>query len=166
MEARALPTPDPEQFRLALRVRHPSMDPAELSQAFGIEPEHSFRAGDSWGASSVKTTGSRVHPESYWLGQLNPTGRRLPLGLPILGDPKIVQRQVAAFTRSLSWALSLGCTWFFKTHADLLRRVRSEGGEVALLVTIYSADSFSLPPVLSQILGQLGITIEFELASE
>lgn len=166
MRPRALSTADPEPFRLALRVRHPSMDPAELSRAFDIEPEHSFRAGDSWGAKSVKVTDSLVHPESYWLGELNPMARRLPLGLPNLGDPEIAQRQIAAFRRNLGWALSLGCTWFFKTHAELLRRIRAEGGEVALLVTIYSTDSFSLAPVVSQILGELGITIEFELAGD
>jgi hypothetical protein len=142
------------------------MDPAELSRAFDIEPEHCFRAGDSWDARSVKATDSRVHPESYWLGELNPTGRRLALGLPLLGDPQIAQSQVTTFSRNLSWALTLGCTWFFKTHADLLRRIRSEGGEVALLVTTYSTDSFSLAPVVSKVLGELGITIEFELASE
>src|SRR5262249_26708272 len=107
MEARAVSTPDPEPFRLALRVRHPSMDPSELSRVFGIEPEHSLRAGDSWGSRKAEALDARVHPESYWLGDLNPTGRRPPLGLAILGDPQNVQRQVAAFRKSLSWALSL-----------------------------------------------------------
>jgi hypothetical protein len=60
----------------------------------------------------------------------------------------------------------LGCSYFFKTHAELLRRIRHDGGDVALLVTVYSADSFSLAPAVTQILGDLGITIEFELASE
>ena len=161
-----LPIADPEPFRLALRVRHPSMDPAELSAAFGITPEYCFRAGDPCLSRSGGLTHAPVHPESYWLGEVSPIGQQPSLGLPIMGDPRIAERQIAALRRSLSWALSLGCSGFFKTHAELLRRIRHDGGEVALLVTIYSADSFSLPPTVTQLLGDLGITIEFELAGE
>ena len=32
-------------FQLSLRIRHPSMDPADISKELGIEPEHAFRAG-------------------------------------------------------------------------------------------------------------------------
>jgi hypothetical protein len=44
MEAR-LSKPDPERFQLSLRIRHPSMDPADISRTLKIEAEHSSRAG-------------------------------------------------------------------------------------------------------------------------
>lgn len=163
MEARRVATTSPEAFRLALRVRHPSMDPDELSRAFGIEPEYSFRAGSVRSSRSGAKTAS-VHPESYWLGELNKTGQALDQSFP--GALQIAERQLEAARNSLSWALSLTCMRVLKPHVDLLRRIRSEGGEVTLLVTIYTNDvgDFNVPPEASRACGELGIAIEFELA--
>ncbi len=159
-----------DAFQLSLRVRHPSMDPAEISRTFNIEPEHSFRAGGPR-SSSTGVASASVHSESYWLGVLKPTSRLAEL--PGLSQPadhwtKVAQRQIAVATRSLGWALSLSTSLFLGTHADVLRRIRSEGGEVTLLVTVASGDvgSFTLAPEASRILGDLGIAVEFELASE
>ena len=164
MGARALSTPDLEPFRLALRVRHPSMNPAELSMSFGIEPEHSFRAGDPVPSRLAGLTGAAVYRESYWLGELNQRGHPLMRGL--FGIQQITEEEAAAFRKDLSSMLVWGCTLFFKTRAELLRRIRSEGGEVALLVTLYSVDSFSLTPAVSQALGELGVAVEFELGRD
>src|SRR5712671_4296339 len=49
------------RFQLLLRIKHPSMDPAEITRALRLEPEHAASAGDS-----VSTAGKRcVHSESY-----------------------------------------------------------------------------------------------------
>jgi hypothetical protein len=50
-------------------------------------------------------------------------------------------------------------------HAELLRRSRSEGGEISLLValSIGELSGFSLVPEVSRVFGEFGITIEFEL---
>jgi hypothetical protein len=50
-------------------------------------------------------------------------------------------------------------------HAELLRRIRSEGGEISLLValSIGELSGFSLVPEVSRVFGEFGITIEFEL---
>jgi hypothetical protein len=37
-----------------VRIRHPSIDPADLSREFKIEPEHSFRAGDARRAAVLR----------------------------------------------------------------------------------------------------------------
>src|ERR1700746_929804 len=68
MEATKL-RPDPEPFQLSLRIRHPSLDPEELTREFNIEAAHCFRAGDP---RASRTGIASVHPESYWLGALNP----------------------------------------------------------------------------------------------
>jgi len=47
MEAQKIPKATPQAYQLSLRIRHPSMDPADISRALNIEAEHSFRAGDS-----------------------------------------------------------------------------------------------------------------------
>src|SRR5215469_1766175 len=68
MEARKLRQPDSEPFQLSLRIRHPSVDPDELSREFSIEAAHCFRAGDP---RPSRTGIASVHPESYWLGALS-----------------------------------------------------------------------------------------------
>jgi hypothetical protein len=57
---------------------------------------------------------------------------------------------------------------FEKAHAALLNTIRSEGGEISLLVTLSPAvvDTFSLPSQISRTFGELGITLEFEITSE
>jgi hypothetical protein len=165
MEARRISTDYSEAFRLALRVRHPSMDPAELSRAFAIEPEYSFRAGSVRPSRSGTTTAS-VRSESYWLGELKAT--EPPLGPPFVGDQRLAERQLEAARKSLTWTLSLTCIRVLKTHADLLRRIRSDGGEITLLVTIFGSEvgSFSLLPEASKVFGDLGVGLEFELAGQ
>jgi hypothetical protein len=165
MEARKLWKSDPKPFELSLRIRHPSIDPADLSREFKIEPEHSFRAGDP-----RPTRGSIVpvsmHRESYWLGPLNPA--KWPPDISFPGHPQLHVARAnlgLAAIKSLDWALSLSATRFLHLHAELLRRIRSEGGEISLLValSIGELSGFSLVPEVSRVFGEFGITIEFEL---
>src|SRR5690242_6468018 len=107
MEARRLSETSVEHFQLSVRIRHPSMDPAELSEAFKIRPEHCFRAGEPRSSSSGRVTGA-LHSESYWLGILKPSAQLAELGYS--SDQRshlIAQKQLAATFKSLSFALSL-----------------------------------------------------------
>lgn len=163
MEARQL-SRYPQPFRLSLRVRHPSMDPADLSRQLKIKPEHSYRAGEPRSPRMGRALAS-VHAESYWLGALDP-GR----WSPDISFPEYPKLQVAAehlqatAANSLSFALSLSTTRFFHLHAELLRRIRSEGGQVSLLVSLVASEvgSFRLMPEVSRALGEFDVTVEFE----
>lgn len=164
---RAQPKPDGESrpFQMSVRIRHPSLDPDELSLAFKIEPEHAFRAG------SPRSSGSRVtppslHPHSYWLGVLPPTSSRLDMSFPGSRSPHIAQQALIEGHRHLGWALSLGAAAFLKTHTALLQRIRSEDGDVTLLITIdpEAMSTFTLAPEVSRLFGQLGVAVEFEFA--
>ena len=57
------------EFTVSLRIRHPTIDPATISAALGIEPQHTWRAGqprcDPAGAELGGT-----HHDSYWMGRL------------------------------------------------------------------------------------------------
>ena len=167
MEARKLSNPRASPFQLSLRVRHPSLDPAEISSQLRMKPEHSFRAGDPRLSRSGLAPAS-VHVESYWLGALNPA--EWPADPSVAGDPlaKIVREQLPVVSRNLGWALSLCALRFFSVHGALLRRIRTEGGQVSVLVTISTADasSFSLVPEVSRVFSELGIALEFEFVSE
>jgi hypothetical protein len=171
MQASQLPKPDAETFQLSLRIRHPSMDPAEISKALDMKAEHCFRAGARRAGSGGKAT---VYGESYWLGVL-PSLRSLA-AIPFPAEwSEILHKQApaaaAAASKSLSglgWALLLSAARFCSTHGEILRRIRSEGGVVTLLVTIDSAEvgGFTLTPEASRLFGELGIAIEFEIAAD
>jgi hypothetical protein len=167
MAAKRQSKSDSEPFQLSLRIRHPSMDPDDISSALKIKPEHSFRAGTPRPSSHGGATAS-VYAESYWLGVLKPVGQLAEMAFPADRESQIAQKQLAVVRNSLSWALSLSTSRLLKLHADLLRRVRTEGGDVSLLVTLHSGEvsSFTLAPGASQVFGDLGIAVEFEFAGE
>jgi hypothetical protein len=165
MEARKLSKLGPELFQLSLRIRHPSLDPADLSREFRIEAEHSFRAGDPRPSRSGLAPAS-VHAESYWLGALNPASWiRLPSEDPQLQPAQ--QGLGVMVSRSLGSALSLSAR-LLSLHAETLQRIRAEGGQISLLVAVSTAEvnSFSLAPEVSRIFGDLGVALEFELTSD
>ncbi|HXW73946.1 MAG TPA: hypothetical protein VEK10_03945 [Steroidobacteraceae bacterium] len=167
MEARKLSHPRASPFQLSLRVRHPSLDPAEISRQLGTKAEYSFRAGDPRPSRSGLAPAS-VHAESYWLGALNPA--EWPADPAVTDDPllKIARERLPALSRSLGWALSVCALRFFSVHAPLLRRIRAEGGQASVLITMSTTDanSFSLAPEVSRIFSELGIALEFEFGSE
>jgi len=168
MQARKLTKPAVRPFQFSLRIRHPSIDPAELSREFGVEPEHCYRAGEQRALRSVAGTSS-VHAESYWLGALDPFDWPQDISSP--GHAKLQLalehlRQTA--TDSFGWALTLTAARFLRVHGDLLRRVATEGGQTTLLVALSASevDSFTLMPEASRILGDLGIAVEFEFVED
>jgi hypothetical protein len=167
MEARELSKSDPQPFQLSLRIRHPSMDPADLSREFKIEAEHSFRAGDRRPPRRGIVPAS-AHTESYWLGALSPAKWLADMSFPEHPLQMAQERLGDAATKSFGWALSLSATRFCHLHADLLRRIRSEGGQISLLVALSAGEvsSFSLVPEVSRIFGEFGITVEFELTDD
>jgi hypothetical protein len=168
MEARKVSEHTRRPFQLSVRIRHPSMDPAEISRELNMEAEHSFRAGDR--RPSRSGLPESRYSESYWIGVLKPGGRVMKAPFPFPGHPwsQTVQHQLDTPIGSLGWVLSLSAPRFFRTHAQALQRIRSEGGQVSLLVAISSSEvsSFTLAPEASRLFGELGITVEFELATD
>ena len=166
MEARKLHPPETSPFHLSLRIRHPSLDPEELSREFNIEAEHCFRAGDP---RTSRSGIASVHPESYWLGALD-TASWPSSEVSSPGTLRLLAGQAAqggAGTRSLGWLLALS-TRFLGAHANTLRRITAENGQVSLLVTASSnaVGGFSLAPAVSRVFSELGITLEFEFPSD
>ena len=144
------------------------MDPADLSRQLGIEATHSFRAGEPRQTRSHITSAS-VYGESYWLGTLDPTSWPAATWFSGFTNVELAQKELGkAVTQSLGWALSLSARRLLRANAALLERIRSEGGQVSLLIALSSdaMDSFSLTPELSRIFSDLGITIEFEMTTD
>jgi hypothetical protein len=168
MAAAKLATIQSLPFQLSLRIKHPTMDPANISKELGIEPEHSFRAGQSR-RSKTGIAAAAIHTESYWLAPLNPSSWFGTLPFEPLPNVPISQSMIdTAITRNLAWALGLCAVRFSKAHTELLHTISSEGGEISLLVTLSASaiSSFSLQPHISRIFGELGMTLEFEITSD
>jgi hypothetical protein len=168
MAATKLATHQPIPFQLSLRIRHPSMDPAEISKELRIEPEHSFRAGHPRHSKSGVAPAT-VHTESYWLAPLSPASWFGSVPFEPLSNVLISQNMIdAAVARNLAWALGLCAARFHKAHAAFLNTICSEGGEIGLLVTLSptAANPFNIPPQVSRLFGELGITLEFEITND
>ena len=166
MEATKRAKLQPVPFQLSLRIRHPSMDPEVISKELRIEPEHSFQAGQ---LRQLRSGGvSAVHTQSYWLAALDPRrGSRACLFRNL--SPSLTQKYLdAAVARNFTWALSLCTARLSKLHGSLLQKIRSEGGEISLLLTLSPtvASSFNLAPEVSRLCGELGITLEFEMTND
>jgi hypothetical protein len=171
MEAKKLPQPESEPFQLSLRIRHPSIDPEEISSALKMEPEHSFKVGTPRASHSGSTT--TRHSESYWLGALEPSAwlsRTPALDIHVHGHGPAAgmgERGRAMASNVLELALGLFTNLFLRQHAAFMRRMQSEGGQVCLLVQISptSVRGFTLSPQTARTLGELGVTVEFEVGN-
>jgi hypothetical protein len=167
MAAPKLATLQPPPFQLSLRIKHPSMDPADISKELGIDPEHSFRAGQPRHSKSGLAPAA-VHTESYWLAPLDPALWFGTVPFEPLASVPISQNIIdTAVARNLAWALGLWAVRFNKAHASWLQTIRSEGGEISLLVTLSSTavNTFSLRPQVSRMFGEMGVTLEFEITT-
>jgi hypothetical protein len=172
MEARDLLKARLHPFELSLRIRHPSMDPAEMSHELRLQAEHSFKAGEPReSVSGIAATS--VHAESYWLGTLNPAAWPTALTAFDMSFPGQPRLQVAKdrlqmlVSDSLGMTLTLCTSFFLRTHADFVRRVQTEGGEVSLIVELSpkAMQGFTLTPQIGRALSELGVSVEFEFAN-
>jgi hypothetical protein len=152
-------------FELALRIRHPAIDPADISHALGLEPVHAFKAGQPKSSRSAGW-GPAVHAESYWLGSLG----ALPVSTSLLPEDSPLRLVHAAYARAggrarqdLGMALYLALLTLARTHAEFLAQVRADGGQATLIVTVTGPlDGFAITPEMSRMLERAGLALEFE----
>lgn len=169
MKARQQPRVELPQYRLTLRVRHPSLDPAELTRAFGCEPLHSFKAGDPRSASG-QASGSACHASSYWLAELDPGLPRSAFSPDIYtavtaaASAASRQRLESMLTSSVAMGLGIIALRVLQPQAALLGRIASGDGDVTLLVEIArdATEDLTLTPALLRVLADLGVTVSFE----
>lgn len=171
MEARDLLRERPRAFELALRVRHPSMDPAVISKELRLKPEHCFKAGEPRESSSGLAA-TALHSESYWLATIDPgqwpAEQLSAFDFPNMPRGGVAKDRLRVMLSSLGMALTIGTTHFLRSHAEFLRRVQSEGGDVALIVELPAdaAQSFTLTPQVAKVLSDFGISLDFEFTND
>jgi hypothetical protein len=149
----------PQEFSIALRIRHPSIDPAEVTRRLGIDPQHAWRVGEPRHLDD-DDAGSAVHRETYWVGLLPP---------PRLG-PALApwSEQIEERVRSAEAhpQVSLYFTLLkMKREARFWREFADEGGTVECLLQVHRADRFQLDlsQALLLALVELRITLSIEV---
>lgn len=147
-----------------LRVRHPSLDPADVTHALGLTPAHAWAAGSPREVAEGETAHG-AHRETYWLAPLGESLWR-PAGAVAPGWPV---RAGSAFWRL---AAAIPLEGFLLSQVRLLSpqkaffaRLNAEGGTVELSVTLNARDRWAieLPPALLRSLADLNIAVSIEV---
>jgi hypothetical protein len=134
-------------YSISLRVRHPNLDPAELTGALHLEPVHSWRAGEPRRSVTGSILGGE-HRESYWSAPLpGQAGGAAAFALESFLGQQLVQ---------------------LNRHRELLGRLQDEGGQISLLIEISRVENavLTLSTNVSRKLADLNIELEFQFANE
>lgn len=134
----------PSDFTVFLKIRHPSIDPALLTEAFGIVPECSWKAGESKAGGSDATATRR---ESYWVAQV-----------PAL-RPEMSPEFVSLESTLMLTALLL------ERRKDFWAKLRAEGASAQLIVVLGGSalSRFELPHDLLSMLSKCGLSVSVDL---
>jgi Domain of unknown function (DUF4279) len=134
-------------YAISLRVRHPNLDPALLTETLHIEPLHCWRAGEPRRSATGATLGGE-HRESYWSA---------PLPGQAVG--------AAAFPLELFLGQQLVQ---LSRHREFLARLQDEGAQVSLSIELSPVDNavLTLGTGVSRKLADLNIEVEFQFTGE
>ena len=166
MEARDISRARTQAFQISLRIRHPSIDPGDISRELKVESEYSFRAGEPRESGSGMAA-TALHAESYWLGSLSAvTAASSLIGFGGTRANLARERVQTAATESLTVALDAAVVSFMRQHADFIRRMQ-EQGQISLLIELStrSLSGFTLSPQFSRMLSDLGIAVELDFVA-
>lgn len=133
------------EFMMSLRIRHPHIDPAEITRALCIEPQHTWRAGDMR-RDSVGTELAGRHRESYWTGGL-------------MMKPELARDDVGVESEILR---TLG---ILRRSFDFLASLKEQGGCGELHISLYAREEFRLEflPEALALLGRMGLAVALEV---
>lgn len=133
------------EFTMSLRVRHPDIDPALITQNLGLAPQHSWRAGEDRKSATGDCAGGNYR-ESYWVCALMPEPK---LSSELVGAESELQQVLGTLRRSF----------------DFLQSLQASGGTTEVHVSIFAREEFriELPADVSSLLGRLGITMTVEV---
>jgi hypothetical protein len=158
-------------IQLSLHIRHPTLEPAEISREMRWQPVESFAVGEPCKSSLAIGLAPRLHTESYWVATLDLESllrhQSAPHSATTTARGALLSEEVIRrLTKSQSAEpfITLACSSLAR-HASFFERVRNGGGSAKLLVTM-SEPTLRIPPEVSRRLADLGITLEAEFVSQ
>jgi hypothetical protein len=133
------------EFTVSLRIRHPTIDPLTITTTLGLEPQHTWRAGQPRCDSAGAELGG-AHRDSYWLGRL------------------MEQPQLSSDGASLE-AVILKILSNLRRAQPFLEQLSAEGGVAELLVSLYAREDFrlELPSNSLTLLGRLHLAVVLDV---
>ncbi|HXQ30393.1 MAG TPA: hypothetical protein VN790_00315 [Steroidobacteraceae bacterium] len=149
-----------------LRVRHPFIDPAEVTRTLGLSPVHAWTAGSAREADGSES-GRGSHPDSYWLADLGETMWLRSQGSRP-ADPAAAGSSSWLLSRGLPLeAFLLGQVRMLNPHKAFFARLKTEGGTCELAVTLNASERWGieLPPALLRSLADLNIGVSIEVTA-
>lgn len=154
---------DMPEFELFLRIKHPVIDPAIITDTLGLKPEDQRAAGSTVSKQGLQT----LHSESYWIAPLPTFSTEASLGnlrslyatstaLALTKQDIIAMAGTSRFEMLLVTGLKL-----LSAHKEFLQQLNKEGGSITLLIQRHDYGALtSLHWQTLKRLGELGIGIE------
>jgi hypothetical protein len=134
-------------YAVSLRVRHPNLDPAVLTETLHLDPLHTWKAGEPRRSATGAALGGE-HRDSYW-------------SAPLPGQAV----DVAGFRLELFMAQQL---LQLNRHREFLGRMQAEGAQISLLIELSNVENsvLTLGTGISRKLADLNIEVEFQFVGE
>jgi hypothetical protein len=112
------------EFTVSLRIRHPSIAPSRITETLGIEPQHTWQAGDPRrDPAGGDRTG--VYRESYWMGRL-------------MDEPQLSSGRMSIESVLLQTLTQL------RRSQTFLEEISSDGGVAELSISLFARENFQL----------------------
>jgi hypothetical protein len=133
------------EFTVSLRIRHPHADPQTISQTLGIQPQHTWKAGEQRRGELGETL-EGAYRESYWMGRL------------------MAQPQLSSGRLSVESVLLQTLAQLRRSHA-FLEKLVADGGVAEVYVSLFVRENFrlDLSPATLATLGRLGLAVALEI---
>ena len=133
------------EFTVSLRLRHPAIDPAEITQTLGIEPQHTWKAGEPR-RDPVGGALEGIYRVSYWMGRL-------------MDEPQLSSARLSVESVLLQILARL------RRSYDFLEQLHAEGGVAELHISLYAREDFrfELSGESLGLLGRLGLAVALEV---
>jgi len=133
------------EFTVSLRIRHPSIGPSRITEALGIEPQHTWKAGEPRGDPGSGDRGG-VYRESYWMGRL-------------MDEPQLSSGQVSVETVLLQTLTQL------RRSQPFLEQLSADGGVAELSISLFARENFRLELSSDSLalLGRLRLSVALDI---
>jgi hypothetical protein len=154
---------DSPDFSVTFRIRHPNVDPAELSRQLGIEAQHAWRAGEPRRFEPGEA-GTGFYRETYWVGELAaPHAWAEMLPEPSRLGPLAVISGAARPQSTLYFTLLR-----MKRAASFWRELVEQGGTIECQLRIHKTEGFQLDisQALLLMLVELKVGLSIEVDTE
>jgi hypothetical protein len=133
------------EFTVSLRIRHPKIDPTRITETLGIEPQHTWKAGDPRRDPSGEDCAG-VYRDSYWTARL-------------MDKP-----QLSSGRMSVESVLLQTLTQLRRSHS-FLEQLSADGGVAELLVSLFARENFRLELSANSLalLGRLRLSVALDV---